>query len=258
MDMEVKVETLFKNETAISSMFFGSEELVDEPLLSALRLPENPRHTASACGPKSLSRIPRLLKAQDFLLSIPSLQTNRQNDQENQEGRHHRKVRYPLWCFPQKAGASRPGSMNATVESQCLTPPTGQEDGSDPACPLHLHLLRQGYCQETLGRHLGLQVLQEDCCWWRLHRLVRFSSSRTPGRPNCPLDNPTNTRPLTAPPPPLPPARPSVVCARLLRFKQRPSSYYSNPSSVFSLRGSFSIGQSRRKKSARTFDEGMM
>lgn len=65
--------------------------------------------------------------------------------------------------------------MNATVESKRLTPPTGQEDGSDPACPLHLHLLRQGYCQETLGRHLGLQVLQEDCCRWRLHRLVRFS-----------------------------------------------------------------------------------
>lgn len=65
--------------------------------------------------------------------------------------------------------------MNATVESKGLTPPTGQEDGSDPARPLHLHLLRQGHCQETLRRHLGLQVLQEDCCWWRLHRLVRFS-----------------------------------------------------------------------------------
>jgi hypothetical protein len=29
MDMEVKMETLFKNETASSSMFFGSEELVE-------------------------------------------------------------------------------------------------------------------------------------------------------------------------------------------------------------------------------------
>jgi hypothetical protein len=84
MDVEVKIKTLFNIKTVSSSMFLQSEELTERTTIIRTKAGRKILGTRlRRAVQKSLSRIPRLLKAQDFLLSIPSLQTNRQNDQEN-------------------------------------------------------------------------------------------------------------------------------------------------------------------------------
>ena len=44
--------------------------------------------------------------------------------------------------------------------------------------PIHLYLLRETHSKATFGRHLELQILQEDCSWWRLDGLVSRSSQK--------------------------------------------------------------------------------
>lgn len=63
----------------------------------------------------------------------------------------------PTKPVPPETHLTRPGP-----QIRRLAPQTGQEDGNQPARPLHVHLLRQDDGQETQRRHLELPELQED------------------------------------------------------------------------------------------------
>merc|ERR1712070_274102 len=75
--------------------------------------------------------------------------------QENEEGRHCRKVRNPLWFLLASAG---------------------EEDGDLSACHVHLHVLRKELDEEERRWHLEVQNLQEGLrrrcllrAYWRCH-----------------------------------------------------------------------------------------
>lgn len=88
------------------------------------------------------------------------------------------------------------------------------------ARPLRVPVLRQERCQAPGRRYLELPLLPQDHRRWCLHRRVRLppAADTIVSNEGCATQrNAANT--ATAPLPPPPQGRPSVVSARSLRFK---------------------------------------
>ena len=138
-----------------------------------------------------------------------------QDDEENQEGRSYRQVRYKVRVCSLPAHSNPDGrapdgnsqilhleepSMSASCASawrwnssaeltacfselqiRCILEKASQEDGDHPTRQIRLHLLRKDDRQETLGRNLELQVMPQDRRWRSIHCIVRLQTSAGSG-----------------------------------------------------------------------------
>jgi len=138
-----------------------------------------------------------------------------QDDEENQEGRSYRQVRYKVRVFSLPARSNLDGRapkgnsqflhleapstsarwasawrQNQSVwltacffelQIRCVAEKASQEDGDHPTRQIRLHLLRKDDRQETLGGHLELQVVPQDRRWRSIHCIVRLQLSAGPG-----------------------------------------------------------------------------
>ena len=68
----------------------------------------------------------------------------------------------------------RADNLGSFPQIRRVSPKASQEDGNHTTCQIRLHILRKDNGQKTLGGHLELQVMQEDCSWRSIHGVVRL------------------------------------------------------------------------------------
>jgi hypothetical protein len=79
---------------------------------------------------------------------------NRQNDQAHKEGRHNRKVRNALRCFPAKAGQEDGSECCCNTDrGSSMADPTMIDH---PARPVHMPVLRKERCQARGRRYVTI------------------------------------------------------------------------------------------------------